>query len=171
MKHDLFITSVHQFHVDEWTSNRDRILDMIPDSNDCEKHTKYSDYLEPYKNIEYRKEFLKFIEPYIKKFAETSVYKFSNLTNMWCQKYVKRDYIVPHDHGGVGYACIFYAKLSEDHDGTLFFANFPDETGIRDCKTVPVVEGDLLFFPSNLMHCSIPHDSEDERVIISFNLQ
>nr|BAR32925.1 hypothetical protein [uncultured Mediterranean phage uvMED] len=170
-KVDLFTISVDKFHINEWESKKDHVLGMIPESNDFENHIKYSDYLDPYGNLEYRKEFLSIIEPYLKELHKTSIYKFKEVSNMWCQRYDKRDYMVPHDHGGCGYACVFYAKLTEEHDGTLFFSSFADVTGIRQCRSVPVVEGDLLVFPSNLMHMAAPHNSDEERVIISFNLQ
>ena len=167
---DLFKISVEKFHIDEWVTEKDRVLDMIPESNNFEPHIKYSDYLDPYGSLEYRKAFLAMIEPYLKELYDISTHKFKGVSNMWCQRYDKRDYIVPHDHGGLGYACVFYAKLTEEHDGTLFFSSFADATGIRQCTSVPVVEGDLLVFPSNLMHMAAPHNSDEERVIISFNL-
>lgn len=170
MKIDLFKISVERIHIEEWASNKDRILDLIPESNDWEKHTKYSDYLDPHSHTEYRKEFCSLISPYLDQLHEISLYKFRSITHMWCQRYERLDYIVPHNHGGLGYACVFYAKLEEEHDGTLFFSSFADENGIQQCTTVPVVEGDLVVFPSNLMHMAAPHDSDGERVIISFNL-
>ena len=89
---------------------------------------------------------------------------------MWCQRYDARDYFVPHDHGPVGYSAVLYAKLTDEHKSTLFFSPFNDETGSHPCYAVPAREGDVVIFPANLMHTALPHDSEEERVIISFNL-
>ena len=169
MKVDLFTVSVFHFSVKEWAKERDHILGMIPETNNAEKHIKYTDYFE-FKTPEYQDEVVKLITPYLTEFHEISDYKFRGIGSMWCQKYSARDYHTPHDHGSIGYSCVLYAKMNADHPSTLFFSPFNDETGTHQCSSVPCSEGDMVIFPSNLMHMAPPHDSEEERVIISFNL-
>ena len=169
IKVDLFKISVTQYFIREWEKVKESILLSIPSSNDAEKHIGFTDYFEE-NDAKYKKNIFKILEPYLQEFCKTSLYKFTGISNMWCQRYNARDYHVPHDHGALGYSCVFYAKMSEEHPGTLFFSPFNDETGTHACNSVACKEGDLIIFPSNLMHMAPPHDSEEERVIISFNL-
>ena len=169
-KVNLFTVSVAQFEVSEWAGKKDVILDMIPSSNDAEEHISFTDYFDN-TDAGYKGYIFNLVEPYLKAFYDTALYKFKGITNMWCQRYKARDYHVPHDHGAIGYSCVFYAKMSEEHRSTLFFSPFNDETGTHPSNSLMCKEGDLVIFPSNLMHMAPPHDSEDERVIISFNLQ
>lgn len=169
MKVDLFSVSVTQFFIKEWSEKKDIILDMIPSSNDAENHIGFTDYFES-NNSEYKKYTFGLVESYLQIFLETSSYKFKGISNMWCQRYNARDYHVPHDHGTIGYSCIFYAKMTEEHPSTLFFSPFNNPTGTHQSRSLPCKEGDLIIFPSNLLHMAPPHDSEEERVIISFNL-
>lgn len=167
---DLFTASVVKFEVTEWAKKKDVILDMIPSSNDAEEHIAFTDYFDN-NDSGYKSRVFNLVEPYLKTFYDTAFYKFKGITNMWCQRYKARDYHVPHDHGAIGYSCVFYAKMTEDHPSTLFFSPFMDETGTHPTNSLMCKEGDLVIFPSNIMHMAPPHNSEDERVIISFNLQ
>lgn len=169
----LFSVNAFKYTVPDWNQNRDKILDLIPFNSEqwtkVEPHIAYTDYF----NDEvqpYRKEFLEIVSPILSEFRNAANYKFNDVGQLWCQAYNRRDYHVPHDHGPVGYSCVFYAKMSEEHPSTLFFSPFSDETGFKTYQSVPCVEGDLLIFPAHLMHMAPPHDSEDERIIISFNL-
>lgn len=169
IKTDIFVVSVIKFHIEEWKNKKDHILGMIPSENDAEKHIKFTDYFESNSN-EYKSLILELFKPYILEFHKIAKYKFNGVTSIWCQKYNSRDYHVPHDHGSLGYSCIFYAKMNQEHKGTLFFSPFNNEEGYHETSSIPVVEGDLIIFPSNLMHMAPPHDSDEERVIISLNL-
>jgi hypothetical protein len=168
-KVDIFTISGTKYHIRQWAEHKDRILDMIPNQNDFDNHIKFTDYMEePSSN--YKEDVLFLLQPYLNDFYQRSSYKFKGIANMWCQRYDARDYFVPHDHGPIGYSAILYAKLTDEHKSTLFFSPFNDEHGCHPCYSPSIVEGDLFFFPANLMHTALPHDSEDERVIISFNL-
>jgi len=140
-----------------------------PRWSSVEPHISYTDYFNLEK-IEYQDAFIQLLKPYLDNFRDNCLYKFTTIDGFWCQKYKARDYHVPHTHGPVGYSCVFYAKLSNEHKSTFFFSPFMDEFGCNKSSGMNVKEGDLVFFPSNLLHMAPPHDSEEERIIISFNL-
>jgi len=142
---------------------------MIPKENDADDHIKFTDFLSS-ENEEYKSEVIQLLQPYLGNFYEQSLYKFRGISSMWCQRYEAKDFFMPHDHGSIGYSCILYAKMNNEHKSTLFFSPFNDETGSHPCYSVPAKEGDLIIFPANLMHTALPHTSEEERVIIAFNL-
>tara|TARA_Y100000004_G_scaffold146885_1_gene167888 strand:+ start:707 stop:1249 length:543 start_codon:yes stop_codon:yes gene_type:complete len=172
-KVDLFTIEAFKISIEEWKTEGDRIMDMIPFNDPqwstVEPHISYTDYFNK-GEIVYKDSFLEIVTPYLNDFLSWSEYKFSRVNGFWCQKYKARDYHVPHTHGPIGYSCVFYARLKESHRGTMFFSPFANHLGDEPTNSILVEEGDLIIFPSNLLHMAPPHDSEDERVIISFNL-
>ena len=123
-------------------------------------------------SAQYEPIFLSMISPYLKQFLKRADYKFTEVSRVWTQRYSKGDYHAPHDHGPEGFACVFYAQLDpEVHLSTEFIQPWIPHTGNRDMESPDnVVEGDLVIFPSNLMHMAPPHMSDKYRTIISFNL-
>ena len=123
-------------------------------------------------SAQYEPVFLSMISPYLKQFLKRADYKFTEVSRVWTQRYSKGDYHAPHDHGPEGFACVFYAQLDpEVHLPTEFIQPWIPHTGNRDMESPDnVVEGDLVIFPSNLMHMAPPHMSDKYRTIISFNL-
>jgi len=123
-------------------------------------------------SAQYEPVFLSMISPYLKQFLKRADYKFTEVSRVWTQRYSKGDYHAPHDHGPEGFACVFYAQLDpEVHLSTEFIQPWIPHTGNRDMESPDnVVEGDLVIFPSNLMHMAPPHSSDKYRTIISFNL-
>ena len=123
-------------------------------------------------SAQYEPIFLSMISPYLKQFLKRADYKFTEVSRVWTQRYSKGDYHAPHDHGPEGFACVFYAQLDpEIHLPTEFIQPWIPHTGNRDMESPDnVVEGDLVIFPSNLMHMAPPHMSDKYRTIISFNL-
>ena len=168
----LFTINIHRVHIPEWKKEGNHILSMVPFDNVKAKdtHLTYTDYFEESEPA-YAKDFLEIVQPYLEEFHKVAKYKFTRVTSIWCQKYKSRDYHVPHDHGSTGYSCVFYARMNANvHKSTLFFSPFPAEEGSRESSSIAVDEGDLVIFPSGLMHMAPPHDSNQERVIISLNL-
>jgi len=123
-------------------------------------------------SAQYEPVFLSMISPYLKQFLKRADYKFTEVSRVWTQRYSKGDYHPPHDHGPEGFACVFYAQLDpKEHLPTEFMQPWIPHAGDRDMSSPDdVVEGDLVIFPSNLMHMAPPHMSDKYRTIISFNL-
>ena len=121
-------------------------------------------------SAQYEPIFLSMISPYLTQFLKRADYKFCEVSRVWTQRYSKGDYHPPHDHGPEGFACVFYAQLDPNlHLPTEFMQPWIPHTGNRDMDCPDnVVEGDLVIFPSNLMHMAPPHMSDKYRTIISF---
>jgi len=70
-----------------------------------------------------------------------------------------------HDHDGSDLVFIYYLEL-EDFNLRTILVNPKDNTQI-----IPnVIEGDLLCFPSNVLHSSPKNNTNTRKTIISFNL-
>jgi|TARA_B100000085_G_scaffold42961_1_gene36075 hypothetical protein len=184
----LFSTDIWKVNVKEWKNVKNEILDLIPDYS--EKYSSnitappppfpkdyepfYTDFFDDdgEELSEYRNKFLDLVSPYIKQFSKlTPQKKIKTIINVWCQKYGKLSHHSIHDHGSVGYSAIFYASVDESKEsGTFFISPHFDEYGGRPQLTIQPAEGDLVFFPSYLLHSSPLNESGKERIIISFNM-
>ena len=51
----------------------------------------------------------------------------------------------------------------------MFTSPFPIE-GTMGSVSPNVSEGDLIIFPSSLLHTAPPHKSDEDRIVFSFNL-
>ena len=77
----------------------------------------------------------------------------------------------PHSHTGDDFALILYLT---DSDGLLHLLSpFPQRRFERsaDHVNVDAKKGDIIMFPSDLLHYVIPNPKEDDRISISMNLQ
>ena len=173
---DLFELYVYIVHVDEWKLKKDKILSLV-NFNDKTASTKfgnltYSDFgvESPSKEI-YNKTFLSMVNPYLKEFHK-HVYPYKQIWGPWCQKQLSGDFHQTHDHGSIGYSAVFYAKINPDvHESTSFISPFPHPNdGSVKSRNLQANEGDLIFFPAHLLHGSIPHKSDEDRIVFSFNL-
>lgn len=173
---DLFTIPIYLAHVNEWKQNKSKILSLIPfDSSEKYKHDPFISFTDYFGGGNYKREytdlFKTMIGPYVKDFSKKTIYDFSEIDAIWAQKYSANDFHCPHDHGSLGYSCVFYAHFNPElHKGTHFLPPFNAPNGSKPLQEVKVREGDLLIFPSTLTHMTVPHKSNEERIIISFNL-
>lgn len=93
------------------------------------------------------------------------------VSNAWCQKYSDTACHPAHNHGALGYSAVFYAQLDLIDNATSFFSPFANpwtgqiKSSVPDCR-----EGDIIFFPSFLIHQSLPHRGHLDKIIFSFNI-
>ena len=91
---------------------------------------------------------------------------------MWSQKYNRKSEHPVHNHGNRGFSFILYLKYDPmKHKSTRFYCPFGDFfTGEMTSFAPEVEEGDLIAFPSSILHSSDLHTADTERMILSFNL-
>lgn len=105
---------------------------------------------------------------------------------IWMNTYDRSNYQEPHTHLPGFYSAIHYVMFNPyEHEGTtfcnpleqinsfMFDGEFMDERlnpHILDHADIPVEEGDVLIFPSNLKHFVKKNDSKHLRMTISFNI-
>ena len=174
VKQDLFQVPCTIAHVPEWQDVKKDFLSIINwDDPRCVDESFYSDFhtyfcqgeVPPYHNdlMEILKEPIQFVVDSAPQPVE--------IPSSWCQKYGKHQMHPVHTHSVHGYSAVFYAQLAEDHKPTNFFSPFVDPwNGFPDEITPELMEGDIIFFPSQILHQSLPHKSEQDRIIFSFNL-
>jgi hypothetical protein len=85
------------------------------------------------------------------------------ISNGWFQQYTNNDFHDWHLHNEVNYTNVYYLELPDKDEKTQIY-NILDNTIID----IDIKEGDLVTFPSHLIHRSKPLQSK-RKTIISFN--
>lgn len=97
-----------------------------------------------------------------------------NIKEMWFQSTTNAQHHEAHIHGargGVRLSFVWYIEFDPTvHRSTTFYCPFRDPmTGKLIKSDIPVDEGDLIVFPSSIVHEQLPSYSSVRRTIISFN--
>jgi uncharacterized protein (TIGR02466 family) len=130
----------------------------------------------------------KIIQTFLKKAGDTisSSYKFQNnttinLQNLWIIKNKKNHWNMPHTHPNTNFSGVYYVKVPKKggelifirNDATCGFShnyNFINNTDTHDFCTFKPEQGLLLIFPSYFLHMVAPHNENEDRVSVSFNV-
>ncbi len=94
------------------------------------------------------------------------------IVRAWFERAYKKMHHPPHTHGHGGWSAVLFLDYNpEHHTPTIFispFNHFIDGSQLQyrpECK-----EGDLILFPSMLLHYTLPNTSNVRRTVCSFNL-
>lgn len=99
--------------------------------------------------------------------------------NSWAAVYPKSAYVPHHSHGDVHWSGVYYVKTPEKCGNLIFFdpkeyalSNEPSDTKWRGNRRseILVEAGKLIVWPGYLKHESMPNQSDEDRIIISFNI-
>jgi hypothetical protein len=85
-----------------------------------------------------------------------------SIGSCWFQQYKMGDYHDWHTHGECMFANVYYVELPEGSPKTTFLHNGEE-------FSIDVQEGDILTFPSYLVHRSPPNQIDSLKTVISFN--
>jgi len=84
----------------------------------------------------------------------------------------------PHLHNGCWYSGVFYIKADGDEGNIEFIdtnvkvvSDFPASSRTRSMESFTPTEGELILFPSGLMHMVEPNITKKDRYSISFNIE
>jgi len=167
------------FHVSisDWREKKKQLMSLV-DWNDpqCQFPDHYTDY---HKHIHakggrppYTEKFISIFQKELVEFANKNAADIT-ITALWAQKYTHMQNMEPHTHGSHGYSAVLYADFyGAPQEATIFWAPFKDPLSSLDHTHCPKVkQGDLILFPSSLIHWARPNTSDKPRTIFSFNLQ
>ena len=103
------------------------------------------------------------------------------ITGMWSIINKKGSFNIQHNHPNAYLSAVYYVQVSEN-SGNIKFFDPREQKNIRQPKIknytdtsaaiteMTPQEGDLLIFPAYLYHSVSKNLSEDDRIIISFNV-
>lgn len=143
-----------------------------PGENCVLKDSYYTDNITwtdwPYSNDLNRpwvKLFMEYFTPYWGEAAHELGYAQQKIKSVWFQRYNKNSFHNWHTHGR-NYTGVYYLKMPEGSAKT----EFVDLTDLKTVWTYEAKEGDVIFFPCYLIHRGCLQPIEEEKVIISWNL-
>ncbi len=103
-----------------------------------------------------------------------ALYKFPKLLELkeiWYNIYENGTYQEYHDHVGSNFSGVYFLLLEEENKTMFKQENLPTISTNKYYlyNTKHIKEGDVIIFPSDLLHCVEP--CETNRITISFNLK
>lgn len=125
-----------------------------------------------YTDLNYRDEqrpwiplFFENVSPYMNGFSKLLMHENWFITSIWYFRYLKGEYSQWHTHPGCAWTSVYFLQLPDKNARTtLLNAMSGDEVIIAD-----VEEGDIISFPSTIIHCSKPNMYDEDKIVIAFN--
>ena len=170
--HNLFATPVLRISCARWDEKKPTLLSLVDwDDPDYRNATHISDYHHNMQSgCSYTQSFCNLM--YEELDAVLSHFHIEELQigNLWGQRYFGADYMPAHTHGAVGLSAVLYVDFDKgSHAGTRFMSPIHNYMGVMMYHEMSVQEGDLVVFPSYLMHDAPASGSDAPRTIFSFN--
>jgi len=162
----------YQFSIPNWPDKKRQLLDLVDWQNEeCWSGDHFSDYYDLEKRKAYNADFADIVKESFQSLGdqlEVSLF----LSTVWAQRYFRNGLMRPHNHGGSGYSFVLYAEFDKsEHASTTFFSPFNCPIKGSNIEYTPLVaEGDILFFPSALLHMAEANKSNFVRTIFSGNI-
>ena len=126
--------------------------------------------------------FTELLQPYIIQVLSEVVnvnYQFT-LDEVWKNTYHRYYHQEIHDHQGYELSFVIFMNDFQENDAHFYFVNERNRVtpphwtdmclGMPDDLTIENDKGDILFFPSHMLHGVSPHQSDTPRTTISGNI-
>jgi len=105
----------------------------------------------------------------------------TKITSMWSIINKKESFNEKHHHGNSALSAAYYVNADQDSGDIVFYDprhafifSHPETSQINDLnaqvKSINPKSGTLILFPSYLEHSVKPSTSEEDRIVISFNI-
>jgi len=122
------------------------------------------------KNLDYSRDWIKLIKPKLEEhFNECAIdlnYQNCEVKGMWYQQYTQNNTHGWHTHGE-NYTGVYYLEFPKGSPKTELI----DQYNINRKITINAKEGDVVIFPSFIIHRAPKVINDVKKTIISFNLQ
>lgn len=121
----------------------------------------------------YVDDFIKLFSDELSAFGMDIKVQHFRIKDIWSVQYQKGDYHVVHTHGISNFSGVLYFDYDREvHTPTYFVADHINPiTGYTDIITEDVDEGEIVIFPSNMLHFTKPNKSDKIRTIVSFDIE
>ena len=127
------------------------------------------DYNEDFTNREWVNLLKPHLQKHFNKCADFLQYQKCNIKRMWYQQYQKNDAHGWHIHGET-YTGVYYLQMPESATKTELINHWSQDTELQ-IANIEAKEGDIVIFPSFIIHRSPKLISNITKTIISFNLE
>tara|TARA_B000000565_G_scaffold13410_1_gene9708 strand:+ start:690 stop:1271 length:582 start_codon:yes stop_codon:yes gene_type:complete len=184
----LFAIGINKFTVNNWEEKKPKLLKLIElndadvaflDAKECK-----TDYFKFQTKPPYFEDFCKImaeeLDEIVDVFTEGLADRYGgecpvnslDSWQLWSQQYDKGEYHGAHNHGMMNLSCVLYVEFDpKEHLPTTFYSPFPNPYyGTIHKAQPPVNEGEIIVFPSLLLHEAPVSPSDKQRTIMSFNI-
>ena len=103
-----------------------------------------------------------------------------SLNEVWKNTYHRYYHQEVHDHAGYELSFVIFMNDAQENDAKFYFVNERNRVtpttwvdiseGMPDDLIIEANQGDILFFPSFMLHGVAPHQSDTPRITISGNI-
>tara|TARA_B100001250_G_scaffold168917_1_gene145520 strand:+ start:262 stop:864 length:603 start_codon:yes stop_codon:yes gene_type:complete len=192
MYHKLFSIPIHRIDVDDFSKNKNKIISLCYEERTCDKKGNVgfvkngweSNYLEHENNLIIEK----FIPSVVNYIQEKNLFKkgtIIKLGKVWINIGHSGAYNPPRNHPKSDLSGLFWVNVPE-HSGDIIFTNpiaysnfglnealsegFKKSTNFYSSYSIKPLEGNIILFPSFLMHEISDNNNVKDRINISFNI-
>lgn len=177
MIENMFFVPIINLKVCNWQEKKKKLLKLYDETSpNIQLHGEdrqiYTNYFKDCFEIKSEVQYILYEE--IKSLCGYILQKNFLVTGAWFQKTEKSGFHPIHNHGPIGYSSVCFINYNKKlHAPTHFiapFLNFFDGTTLYYTPE-NIEEGSIIFFPSSINHYTNPNSINDERLILSFNLE
>jgi len=111
--------------------------------------------------VDIQREYLSLVTSIILPYTFKKQYRAQIVNAIWFQQYEKNDFHHWHIHGNSHFSHIYFVELPDKNSATEFYKD--------KLIKINVKEGDLVTFPSYMIHRAPKNKSKKRKSIISFN--
>jgi hypothetical protein len=171
---NMFALPLYVVRTNNWKEKKKQINNII-DYKKIEKkglHTFGTDRQNDGKS--YIKDFVQIFKEEIDDWLDEINQKECLITDIWTVRYKKGEFQSVHNHGTFGYSGVMYLDyVPRLHETTTFVSPFNDPFNGYLSWYSPnnIEEGDILFFPSVVLHHFYPNNSFITRRCIGFDIK
>lgn len=169
---NIFFIPFFQKSLSDWEKKKKILISMADNSIFLKnKDTVHSDFYS--QQISHNELIAKLFQEELTYFTKEKKLSICNLSNSWFEKASTGEFHGVHNHGQLGYSAVCYVTYDKnEHTPTQFVSPINDtQTGATEYYVPEINEGDLIIFPSALLHYTLPNNSKKQRLILSFNLK
>lgn len=171
----MFTIPYLQLDVSDWDNKKRKLLELMSKCNFISSNSilESSFFDESSKNHNDLVECI--FEDELRQVKKAFGFNYYSIKYSWFQEQTKNMFHPMHDHGenNIMMSSICYIEYNpSEHSPTQFISPFVDSFTFSHSHFMPRVdEGTIIFFPSNVLHQTLPSPSDKPRKIISFNME
>jgi|TARA_R110000803_G_scaffold210731_1_gene283459 hypothetical protein len=124
-------------------------------------------------NDNFADNFTKIFQEEFQLFGQSFQYQKLKIKDIWVVAYEQHDYQVPHQHGPLHWSGILYHDYVPEQPATVFIQPWHSFAthGYTNLKSLETKEGDIVFFPSFLLHFCPTNPLKKIRKVVSWDLE
>jgi len=180
----VFPITIYKWSIENWEDKKSKILDLL--SFDDDKTKMYTDLPKTFGKPKYFDDWYNILYDDLKDVFEEPIsvfqggsspglnLKYDDKSNwkLWTQRYYNGTSGIPYNNGVGFISCLLYLEFDYmEHIPTRFYGPYPDTfSGNIPIQYVDVREGEMLIFPSILLHDDPASNSDKPKTIQAFNV-